>query len=45
MNVIKVATDNTGHEVIKSQNLPRKTRANVDRMKFINAAKTNMDRR
>ena len=45
MNVIKVATDNIGHEVIKRQNLPGKTRANVHGMKFINAAKTNMDSR
>jgi len=45
MNGIKVATENIGHEVIKSQTLLGKTRANVHGMKFINAAKTNMDTR
>ena len=45
MNVIKVVTDNIGYEVIKGQNLSGKTRANEHRMKFINAAKINMDSR
>ena len=45
MNVIKVATDKNGHEAMKSQNIPGKTRANVHGVKFITAAKTNMDTR
>ena len=45
MNVIEVATDKNGHEAIKSQNIPKKTRANVHGVKFITAAKTNMDTR
>ena len=39
MNVIKLATDNIGYEVLKSPNLPGKTRANAYGMKFKKCSK------